>query len=138
MKAARHRSRPLHRSTLDALIMGYPSVLVGTRPYYNPTVTNLPLEVVFYVTESPCGAFITFNHAITNIIVQGMTTNGTETNYTYTIRPFDALSETIPLTNEPGELPDLWIPHRLSSLRSSPTSASPSPPFGVLRQPAEH
>jgi hypothetical protein len=82
--------------------MGYPSVLVGTRPYYNPTVTNLPLEVVFYVTESSCGAFITFNHAITNIIVQGMTTNGTETNYTYAIRPFDALSETIPLTNDPG------------------------------------
>ncbi len=82
--------------------LGYPSVLVGTRPFYNPTETSLPLEVVFYVTESPCGAFVTFNHAITNVIVQGLSTNGTETNYTYAIPPFDALSETIPLTNDPG------------------------------------
>ena len=62
-------------------------MLVGTRPFYNPTETNLPLEVVFYVTESPCGAFVTFNHAITNIIVQGLSTNGTETNYTFTQYP---------------------------------------------------
>jgi hypothetical protein len=87
---------------LERVDLGYPTRVDGTRPHYNPTVTNLEISILFIVSPGECGGGqVLINHAITNLIVQSPLPSGGFSNHVYQVGVFD-LTNTIQLTETTG------------------------------------
>ena len=81
--------------------LGYPTTLIAMRQYYNAAQTNLPITVIFELTNQ-CQAAITINHAITNLFVESENSDGSFTYTTNEIPSFTTATVTIPLDESNG------------------------------------